>query len=652
MIYGKNFFLTAILSFLFAVCFENATGQEALRRMTDNPVLKKESRDGFCNMKSSTSLTLPFFDDFTVDDIYPDNNKWTDNDAYVNNDFAKSPVSYGVATLDAVNSKGNIHSHLYPNIRAVSDYLTSQPVRLDSIFGSENRKLHASDSIYLSFFFQPNNWDENFVHDEGVPGDSLVLEFYSSSEDTWLNVWSTPRFPFDSIKPSENKGQSFVEVIIPIVDEEKFYHKDFQFRFKNYVTLTNSSYYPGWQVNCSQWNIDYVYLDKDRRMNGFYKDICFVNEAHSFLADYYAMPYKQYSANPIEEMLEYDTVTISNLDNVNNNVGYSYVVRNAAGTALTSYQGGSSVIAPFYTSGYYSNASVTPPVFPFIFPVGTSDSADFNITHIITSDLDFRQNDTVKFNQKFHNYYAYDDGTPEYTYTLESTSAAKVCVRYMLNVEDSLQAVKIFFNDIYGSDEATYTLCVWNESNMLPGTLMYEQEVTIEKDTLNARDFIMLRLDKPLYIDKVNFPFLAFYVGLEKTPYFNLALGFDVSRDASSNIYYNVLGTWTRSSYPGALMIRPLMGKTIPQQSGITSTDINPNIEIYPNPVSNGRIFVNIPEDCGECKIVIYDKLGRQCRYARIMPSSAVDVSGLPSGLYFVSVDTRKGFVTGKIIIE
>lgn len=629
-------------------------GQEKIMQLPSNPRLSQQKDKATKSVKAGT-LTLPFFDDFTINDVYPDQNLWKDKDAFINNDYAYQPISFGVATLDAVNKYGNIHEHLEINICGVSDYLTSRPIRLDSIFTNEGSQLTPSDSVYLSFFFQPNNWDTRFISDEGLAKDSLVLEFYDAVAEEWCHVWSTKRFPYDSIKPEENKGWHFIEVVIPIVDE-KFFNKDFQFRFKNYVTLTQSNNYPGWQVNTSQWNIDYVYLDLRRTYNGYYKDICFSNEAHSFLKNYYSMPYNQYSDNAYDEMLEYDTMQIANLDNSSNNVGYSFVVTNAAGTAIKTYQGGSNAITPFYQSGFYNNPSVYPAVFPYTFPMGIVDSAIFHITHIITSDLNFKQNDTIKFDQKFYNYYAYDDGTPEYSYTIESPGNAHIAIRFKLNVADTLQAINIYFSDIKGiEEETTCNLCVWNENNRLPYEIKAKQTITHYKDTIHTNNFRTFKLEKPLYINNVNFPYLVFYIGIETASNQELALGYDNSKNSINNTLYNVSGQWENSSYPGTIMMRPVLGKPF-EITGIqdVTNQAEDFITVYPNPVSANNVNISFAGSDEYYDIILCDSYGRRCmassrnNYEDIV---SLNIADLKSGVYFIILYSASGVKTAKKII-
>ena len=68
---------------------------------------------GSCNCDSDSreveALQLPFFDDFSTSNIFPDQNLWDGRSVFVNKDFPYMPVNIGAATFDAIDSSGNIY---------------------------------------------------------------------------------------------------------------------------------------------------------------------------------------------------------------------------------------------------------------------------------------------------------------------------------------------------------------------------------------------------------------------------------------------------------------------------------------------------------------------------------------------------------------
>ena len=653
-----------IAACLLLMISQMAYSQEYIMELPDNPILMDNNPNTEKSMANDIILSLPFFDDFSYDSKYPSQELWCDKEVYVNRDYAYSPISVGVATFDALDENGVLYSWMYPGTYGTADYLTSRPIRLDSIIGTDSRKLSPSDSVYLSFFFQPLKKYENEDSTMVNFNDSLCLEFFSadSANYGWHKVWGTPRFAFSSIDTAANKGQHFIEVILPI-DEEMYFNKNFQFRFHNVATLPSSDQYPGWQSNAGRWNLDYVYIDYGRTMvDNYYRDVCFVSNAMSFLKDYYAMPNRQFAAsnNIYEMMVDNISMAISNLDKTYNNVNYSFSVVNAkTGKQIWNYNSGIGNINPYYNPvseiingpKYY-----TPNIFPNVYPTSATDSSSFVITHVISeTGLDFKENDTVRFRQDFFNYYAYDDGTPEFAYCLGEKTEAMVCERFKLNVADTLKAVKIYFTSLFGQTTNTYTLAVWNDLYSSPNDRVYQQNFEMYFDSINQSKYYRIVLDEPLVISTDNFPNLAFYVGLVKARQTPISLGFDISRNSSSVTFINVDGTWMKSAKEGTVMIRPYIGGDVPPEEegiGDVSSD-NKTLRLYPNPVSNGYVTADLQGAEYDNTLIIYDLCGNVCcRFDNVSSPYKMDVTGLEKGIYIVKSLSGNGTVSvAKMII-
>ena len=217
------------------------------------------------NITSPDTLNLPFYDDFSDAVVVPVQDRWMDFYAYVNLDMPVAPPSFGVATFDGLNQYGRAYNIVNSNSHGVADYLTSAPIDLNYL---------PSDSVHLSFYYQATGLG-NRPEEE----DSLVLEF-NSPVDTlnWIHVWSTPGGLNDTV---------FRAVHVPIVDTI-FLKRGFQFRFKNYATLSG---------NLDHWHVDYILLDEGRSRNDTaIDDICISDRPGSILKDYYTVPWTHFSS--------------------------------------------------------------------------------------------------------------------------------------------------------------------------------------------------------------------------------------------------------------------------------------------------------------------------------------------------------------------
>ncbi|RLD52198.1 MAG: hypothetical protein DRI94_03865, partial [Bacteroidetes bacterium] len=235
-------FLSVLISLLFTF---DILAQEYTISLNSNPqiesYLKKHPNSEKKYTASKDPLELPFWDDFSDSNMFPNSNLWQDQTAYINNTLAINPPSIGVATMDAVDSQGKIYETADYNTEFIADSLTSQPINLN---------YPGNTTIFLSFFYQPQG-----IGDAPELNDSLFLEFYAPDDGQWNKVWS--------VAGSDNKDFTFV---ILAVNEAKYLKNNFQFRFRNYASF-GTSVYPSLATNCDFWHIDYVYLNKDRTIN-------------------------------------------------------------------------------------------------------------------------------------------------------------------------------------------------------------------------------------------------------------------------------------------------------------------------------------------------------------------------------------------------
>jgi len=636
---------------ILAILWLPSHAQEYLSGLDYNGTILQIRRETALNPRQKASriagsIKLPFLDDFSGSIYYPSPQLWQDSSAFVNLDYGVEEPSTGVVTLDAIDKYGAI----YPGALSsafLADYLTSRPIRLDSVFGPINRPIRRSDSPYLSFFYQPQG--------EGTaPGknDSLILQFHSPKEidtiitttDTtispvWRNVWYSTGMSLDTFRVKY--GKAFRQVLIPITDSAAYYHDGFQFRFLNYASLANNIL-PSWQSNGDQWNLDYIYLNTGRSPNDtILNDVAFAGRAPSMLRNYEAMPYNQYRANFVEEMQDSLRMYISNQAIDTFNISYHYNVTRDFGIPVKSYSGGSYYILPFASNGYSPYQPFSRPPVNFLYPIGTQQKVVFNTVHYITTDpnLILKSNDTLKYKQVFSNYYAYDDGTAEAGYGL-SPAGSKLAYEFKLNSDDSLRAVQMYINQSRtGGNLQYFTLTVWKANQIgQPGEIVFEKKSVKAYFTDSLNKYQTISLDTVLFVDDVHFPGRIFYIGWQQTTDDNLNVGFDRHNDASQHTYYNTSGTWQQSTFRGALMIRPIVGLANPV--GISQPEAVQNLfEVFPNPAAEFVSF-NIPASCqtvgrnGRLRIIMRDMAGRTI--VNQPYSQEFDISRLSPGIYLV----------------
>jgi hypothetical protein len=578
----------------------------------------------------ASALELPFFDDFKQSSSDPNPNLWADRKAFVNTGFQKFPANYGVATLDALDENGEIYSDAN-SFSFIADYLTSNPIRLDSL-STENRSIKRSDSLYLSFYYQPQgrgNAPES--------SDSLVLEFYSGRDQLWYPIWSDAGMPLDSFLI---KNKTYCkQVMIAIKDSAKYYYPDFRFRFYNYASLADPIQ-KTWQSNADQWNIDYVKLDRGRSRNDIYsKDLSFVNVPPSFLKRYRNIPYNQYKNDPTNSMSDsLHSIYISNLDGISYSAEYQYVISGQTEQDSV-YSGGAANIYPFISDGYAAFPRFSDPKVISFFSVTSADQKEFIITHRVKTlaNNPVQSGDTLIQKQFFGDFFAYDDGSAEAGYGLSNLGSA--ALRFKMNTPDTLTSVKFYFNPSRQANEDYFYLNVWQSLD--PEVLLYQKLVKVEAST-GQNGFIDYPLDEIVIVSN------DFYVGFTQTTSDNLNIGFDLSFSPENSLLYNSGSGWYPSIYEGALMVRPVfsnsnLGNEVPISSAEKA------VSIFPNPLKSGVLNVEL-ENSTQYLIKIYSLLGKLV-YSHPFQQQ-INLDFLKEGVYLLRFENQlNGEVKSKKLI-
>jgi len=611
------------------LCSGSGLFAQSLQGLTENRVIKKRLADQLYTMKSALDepvLTLPFFEDFSTSSVFPDPDRWADHYAFINTSFASDPVSIGVATLDAIDEKGDVYA--LTDWPTLSDMLTSHAFDLSPY-------VQPDDTIRLSFFYQSGGKGE-------VPEitDSLLLEFYSPAEDHWQVAWYAIT---DTASP-------FQQVIIPV--PEPYYQNGFRFRFRNYTSISAEDVTGGKGAvsNADYWNIDYIMMNTSpaathelipditlieppRNLIDFYESVPWLhlNQAQSLTRNYMQYVFRNLEKGPIE------------------NLGRSYYTRNLQ-TGYTEYS--EQFFDLFEAEEIYRIND------PFMAPfTRNDDSKEGNIEvggFLITPEAQFKPNDTAKIVLCFKDYYAYDDGTPEYGFGISgpSTAGALLACRFRVFQPDTLQAIDMLFNkarDNY-NDGLKFHLCVWEDEGGEPGELVYlsPEEFTPELGT-GMTDFkrYPLNPDAGLVITDT-----VVYVGWKQDSEEFLNLGYDVNRSNVERVFVNMSGQWNNpgnSIIPGSLMIRAVFGSRDVITGAAEIIKSANEIVLFPNPVS--EILSIRAAGITIAHISVLDMFGHLIMQLNDNPEQ-IDVSDLPPGVYQVIFLTDQGQkISRKIVV-
>lgn len=615
---------------IYVCCFPFFSySQEVLSNLTTNPVVAKKYQERQAVKYSSNkllsvpdTLSLPFLDDFSKEDIYPDASLWLDSLVYINRQYPIAPPTLGAATLDGVSKSGRPYDTTLTNNNASlpADTLTSKPIDLSS--------LPADSSVILTFF-----WQAQGRGDDPQPSDTLLLDFLNPATQTWKTVWYKKGY-----NPT-NTDTAFYLVTIPITDPD-YLQNAFQFRFRNKATISG---------NVDHWHIDYVFLDKNRNMGDtIFSDVAFVYNSRSLLTNYYAMPWRQYQASEMKTNLDF---FIRNNDTIDKNTAFDYTIYNNIGGTETTYTGGSNNCEPFITNAYWNYAPISNPQIgttPYAYPALT-DSASFTIECALGTTLNDKDkwNDTLRFKQNFYNYYAYDDGTVEAQYGL-NFYGGQIAYKFTLNTPDTLVALQMLFNWVPPKvSQRQFQIRVWSDAGGIPGSVIYEDSLVSPKYQFQFHDdwgnltnvFYPYVLTIPQQLSG------TFYVGFIQYTADFLNIGFDKNTNSSSKMYYKTTGGWNQTSLAekGSWMIRPVFGNT----AGILEINeqtIASDFDIFPNPssgvftVSSSQLAVGNKYD-----LKIYNQLGEVIEKQTLESERQTVYLNAPNGIYFVRITDERG---------
>lgn len=601
--------LAIVILLIFGHALLNA--QEKLSLPLSNSRVEQATMLQLKSSEQNDTLELPFIDDFSRTRIFPDNTLWNENLVFINTNYPINPNSVGVATFDALDASGKLYDRA-SSLSFQADSLTSAPINLEG-----------KSDVYLSFMYQPQGYG-----DTPEEKDSLILEFWAPELKTWTEVWAK----------QGSSTHEFKSVIIP-VSNDIFLKKGFRLKFKNLASISSNSSVPSVISNCDHWHIDYVVLDENRSANDtIINDVAFTTETSSLLNNYESVPWEHFQFAVGFEMNNVLPVEYKNNSSETWNISRFFELADVFGNENTYYfRGGERNIAPGETQTYERSIN-------YEFTSNTVDSAKFEIISYLSTDKtgireDYRWNDTIRFYQNFYNYYAYDDGSAENGYGLTggSTSTGKVAYRFFSYRKDTLRGVQMYFNSTYNNaNNQGFYITVWEDNNGVPGEIIYQSESTqtpIQSDSLNK--FVSYVITDTAFAVNGDF-----YVGWQQTGTSLLNVGFDRNRDASEHLFYNIDGNWRNTSFEGALMLRPILGKSITSVPASTKIVEESRFTLYPNPVRE-VLYIKGNKQYHTLFIRILNSQGQLVKQSQV--NNSMDVRELEPGIYFIQITGETG---------
>ena len=86
------------------------------------------------------------------------------------------------------------------------------------------------------------------------------------------------------------------------------------------------------------------------------------------------------------------------------------------------------------------------------------------------------------------------------------------------------------------------------------------------------------------------------------------------------------------------------------QQSKLQETTVIEGLNLYPNPVSNGKVYITSKNDLDK-EIIIFDVLGKKVLQTS-MSSKELNISNLTPGVYIIKITEDEFTATRKLIVK
>ena len=584
-----------------------------------------------------------FWDDFSQQSIYPKKELWLDNFVFINSSMAYRPMSYNVATFDGLNALGIPYNPGVINSKgSIADRLTSVPIDLS--------KYTEGDSIYLSFFYQPQG-----LGDAPEPFDSFVLEFkpsrywngYLWDSNAYVRVWSAEGSTLKDFRQVIIKVPQFIFDTSQGADTiAYFYHEAFQFRFMNYGNLSG---------NMDHWHLDYVYLNKGRSYDDlYYRDMTITKKPLSLLKDYRSMPWKHFDKdkNMLRNTFKIHARNMS--DQPLNLIGKCVVVDTLSKVQIlfarddkTIYHADTVLTLAFNLRDSLQLANISNADTVVLYTELRSDIID-----------DYKENDISYVYQEFINHYAYDDGIPEMGYSIYPGNFAQVAYRFRAGkvpAQDSLRGVHLYFN--LSDDNVSFMafkILIWNKGDYTTEPVVIETRVP-ELDPELGNGFYYYPFDTILSVKG------DFYIGWEQNAEFKINIGLDMNyyellEDTfpvrpNPNIFWKTFGDWKASAAKGALMMRPVFSDKAVVTVNVEENIIEENKPfVYPNPAKDHISISGI--EVGE--FTIYNTQGQIVLSGNYKAGEKINVVALDKTLYLIRIYDAKNkkFYNNKLIVK
>ena len=370
------------------------------------------------------------------------------------------------------------------------------------------------------------------------------------------------------------------------------------------------------------------------------------------------MPTEQFFADPAQYLQE-TSAEFLNLNDIFQPVQYSAIVSNTE-TGETVQVLNDETVASSLPGAFERITFTSPTLNPTLLDADAASQIlettyfiqsgdNFFIDNISGTDttfiesIDYRINDTVRITTQIDDFFAYDDGEPDFAAGINQ-AGGKLAYRFVLEERALLTHIDINFPFVQ-QDGEPIQLTVWQDLQVdqREETVLFQDPFSVQRPTFIG-EMTSYELDTPIFVQD------TIYIGFSQATNEFLAVGLDKNTDSGDQMLFNVDGTWRANEFvQGSFLMRPRFDKEVAANFVEPVGPGEARLDIFPNPTAG---IVNIPGSMES--IQVFDSYGRLVSYRLEEGENAqrIDLSQNKKGIYLLRIVRDGQTFTKRVILE
>ena len=702
-----------LLGIIILLSINTLWSQVAFHSLLSNPYLHNKTKQKVSRYQYfADTLSLPFFDDFSYDDVYPSSALWLDKNVYVNNNFGDNPPTIGVATFDVLDENGQLYTDAN-SYSSVADYLTSKPIDLYACSYKINKRNYVTDSL-LYKLSDDEFWtsDSLFYEDTGIYKNCKTNSIsYTIGRPIYLKITDTT---YEDVTKDLYYYQPELSDTVKI---EKWLVLR---KYDLSDSIIFSFYYQpqglGWdspdkkdslvlqfKTGSISWHT--VFSVEGSPLQDFKQVLIPINK-QDYLARDFQFRFLNYASIASSETQE-DAITNDfwNIDYVLLDTGRTVMETTHKDVAF--YEANNSLFEDYFSIPWFHYNRNLLSFNKLDYKLRNLDKEEHSVplhyslknemTNVILEDTMFGNTPNIAASSVMNLEYTQSQINSNVAIPVSLSDSTVLSVYRYIQIKPPY--ISFSYNDTVVYHQKFYNYYAYDDGSAEVGLSLIGSGAqyaflinSLQADSLRGLQMFFNSFkaygtaDPPIFslcvwendngkpgellyqednftpvyekglnqfhiykFKKAVFVGKSFFVGWTNDTYKVYSLAYDFNHDNKNQVFYNVTGDW-ESLNRGVPMIRPVLGADFTLPVKIQDKIEKPFfVKIFPNPSSDFIIF-DVGEYASVRDVAIYTEDGKVLFNQKVNTNSPVDISFLKRGLYFVKIALGAKLINKKIV--